>query len=176
MRIIGIIIAVLFVCFLALYFFAGMFDAVSLEISEVGPYAIVYKEHTGPYDGLTVTLRDVYGYVTKKRMQWTTKGIEIFYDDPKTVGPRDQRSIAGCVTDTLLTNVAAPYKSQILPKTPAIVGTVRVRSFLSNVFGTQKFYSVKDNFARENKRALAGPVMQLYDMAARKIYYFAPVK
>jgi len=29
-----------------------MFDKLSLEVAEVGPYPIVYREHKGPYDGV----------------------------------------------------------------------------------------------------------------------------
>jgi AraC family transcriptional regulator len=176
MRIIVSIIIVLFVIFLGTSFYAGMFDKLSLEIAEVGPYPIVYREHKGPYDGVRFTLHDVYRYLKTRRMQWTSKGIGIFYDDQQNVKPQDLRSIAGCVTDTLLTNLDTPYKSQVLPKTGAIVGTFRVRSFLSNFTGTEKFYSVKDLFAKENSLQLAGPVIELYDMGARRIYYIAPVK
>lgn len=176
MRIIGIIIIVLFAFFLGTSFYAGMFDKLSLEIAEVGPYPIVYREHKGPYDGVKFALHDVYQYLKTRRMQWTTKGIGIFYDDPQTVKPQDLRSIAGYVTDTLLTNLAAPYKSQILPKTRAIVGTFRIRSFLSNFTGTEKYYSAKADFAKKNNLVLAGPVIELFDMGARRVFYIAPVK
>ncbi|MGB7567366.1 MAG: GyrI-like domain-containing protein [Chitinivibrionales bacterium] len=176
MRTIGSIIIVLFVIFLGASFYAGMFDKLSLEIAEAGPYPIVYREHKGPYDGVRFALHDVYRYLKTRRMQWTSKGIGIFYDGQQNVKPQDLRSIAGCVTDTLLTNLDAPYKSQVLPKTRAIVGTFRVRSFLSNFTGTEKFYSVKDLFAKKNGLQLAGPVIELYDMGARRIYYIAPVQ
>jgi hypothetical protein len=176
MRIIGIIIIILFAFFLGVSFYAGMFDKLSLEVAEVGPYPIVFREHKGSYDGVKFALHDVYRYLKTRRMQWTTRGIAVFYDNPQTVKTQDFRSIAGCVTDTLLTNLATPYKSQILPKTRAVVGTFLIRSFLSNYTGTQKYYSTKDNFARENKLALAGPVIELYDMGARRILYIAPVK
>jgi len=109
-------------------------------------------------------------------MQWTTKGIAVFYDNPQTVKAQDLHSIAGCITDTVLTNLDTPYKSQILPKTRAIVGTFHIRSFLSNYTGTQKYYSAKESFARENKVVLAGPVIELFDMAARRVFYIAPIK
>jgi AraC family transcriptional regulator len=176
MRTIGIIIIVLFIFFLGASFYAGMFDKLSLEVAEVGPYPIVYREHKGPYDGVKFALHDVYRYLKTKRMQWTTKGIAVFCDDPQTVKTQDLRSLAGCVTDTLLTNLDPPYKSQILPKTHAVAGTFRVRSFLSNYTGTRKYYSAKDDFARENKLVLAGPVIELFDMGSRKVFYFAPVK
>jgi hypothetical protein len=176
MRIIGIIIIVLFAFFLGASFYAGMFDRLSLEVAEVGPYPIVYRENKGPYDGVKFALHDVYQYLKTKRMQWTTKGIGVFYDDPRTVKPRDLRSIAGCVTDTLLTNLATPYKSQVLPKTRAIVGTFRIRSFLSNATGTEKYYSSKDTFAKKNNVQLTGPVIELFDMGARRVFYIAPVK
>jgi hypothetical protein len=176
MRIIGIIIIVLFAFFLGASFYAGMFDRLSLEVAEVGPYPIVYRENKGPYDGVKFALHDVYHYLKTKRMQWTTRGIGIFYDDPRMVKPQDLQSIAGCVTDTMLTNLAAPYKSQVLPKTRAIVGTFRIRSFLSNFTGTEKYYSAKDKFAKKNDCVLAGPVIELFDMGARRVFYIAPVK
>jgi hypothetical protein len=176
MRTIVIIIIVLFVLFLGTSFYAGMFDKLSLEIAQVGPYPIVYREYKGPYDEVKFALHDVYRYLKTKRMQWTSRGIGIFYDDPRTVKQQDLRGIAGCVTDTLLTNLDTPYKSQILPKTRAIVGTFHIRSFLSNYTGTQKYYSAKESFARENKVVLAGPVIELFDMGARRVFYIAPVK
>jgi hypothetical protein len=56
------------------------------------------------------------------------------------------------------------------------VGTFHIRSFLSNYTGTQKYYSAKESFARENKVVLAGPVIELFDMGARRVFYIAPVK
>jgi hypothetical protein len=176
MRIIGIIIVILFAFFLGLSFYAGMFDTVSLEIVEVGPYPVVYRDHKGSYDGVKFALHDVYQFLKTKRMQWTTKGLCVFYDNPQSVKSQDLRSIAGCITDTMLTNLQAPYKSQIVPKTRAVVGTFKIRSFLSNFSGTDKFYSKKDNFAKKSNCELAGPVMELFDMSAHKIYYLAPVK
>lgn len=176
MRIVGIIIIVLFVFFLGMSFYAGMFDRLSLKIAEVGPYPVVYREHRGSYHGVKFALHDVYQYLKTRRMQWTTEGIAVFYDNPQTVKLQDVRTIAGCVTDTLLTNLAEPYKSQVLPKTRAIVGTFRVRSFLSNFTGTEKYYSAKDKFAKKNNLVLAGTVIELYDMGARRMYYLAPVK
>jgi hypothetical protein len=176
MRIIVIIITVLFIFFLGVSFYAGMFDKLSLEIAEVGPYPIIYREHKGPYDGVKFALHDVYRHLKTKRMQWTTKGIAVFYDNPQTVKAQDLHSIAGCITDTVLTNLDTPYKSQIMPKTRAIVGTFHIRSFLSNYTGTQKYYSAKESFARENKVVLAGPVIELFDMGARRVFYIAPVK
>lgn len=176
MRIIGIIIVVLFAFFLLASFYAGMFDRLSLEIAEVGPYPIVYREQKGPYTRIQFALRDVYHFLTTKRKQWTARGIGIFYDDPRVVKSEDLQSLAGCVTDTLLTDLPSPYKSQVLPRTRAVVGTFRVRSFFSNLTGTQKYYSAKDGFAKKNNVRLEGPVIELFDRGSGKILYMAPVK
>jgi hypothetical protein len=176
MRILAVVIAISLAAFLGLCSFAGVFDKADVAVSVAGPYNLVYREHIGPYKGVRVALVDVYRFLTEKRSLTPKKGFAIFYDNPRKKKQDELRSIGGYLTDSLLTGVPAPYAVQVFPKTASIAGTFPLRSFMSPMTGPMKFYPKMIALLAQEKRELAGPVMEIYDVPARKIVYIAPLK
>lgn len=176
MRILGLVIGIALIAFFGLSYYAGVFDKVEVTLADVGPYAAIYREHTGPYREVRFVIRDVYAYLTEKRSISPQKGFAIFYDNPRKTKQQDLRSIGGYITDSLLPAVPVPYATKIFPKTQCMVGTFPLRTFMSAMTGPMKFYPEMMKQLTDRKREMAGPVMEIYDAPSRKIMYVAPLK
>jgi AraC family transcriptional regulator len=175
MRIVVVVVAIACAVFLGLCICAGVFDTVTMSAGEMGPYCLVYREHRGPYRGVKYAMFDVYKYLEKRSIVPRT-GFAVFYDNPQKVMPADLKSIAGFITDTILAGVAAPYAAGTFARTRAVTAVFPLRSFMSQMTGPVKVYPKLQRFLQENKLESAGPVMEIYDIAAKKIVYIAPVK
>ncbi len=176
MRIAALAVGAALAAFFAVCLAGGVFDEVVMSAGEEGPFCLVYREHTGPYREVKSVVSDVYRYLKDKRSITSSKGFARFLDNPQKVSPQHLRSIAGCITDSLLPDVQLPYKTDIFPRTRAVTGTFPIRTFLSQFTGPLKFYPRLFRFLSQEKLQADGSMMEIYDKAAKKIVYIAPVK
>jgi hypothetical protein len=159
----------------SLCWFAGMFDACDIQESSEGPFYLVYRKHKGPYDGIKVVLAEVHSYLKYTKHLNADRGFAIFYDAPAQINPDSLHCIGGCLTDSLLSHVEAPYLAKKVDAALAIVGIFPIRSFLSYTTGSFKFSAQLERFSTEHSLKVSGPIMTVYDMPARQIRYIAPV-
>ncbi len=176
MRILGLIVGASALVFLCLCFFAGIFDTVKVRIDSMGPYNLVFREHKGPYKDVRFVLYDVYQYLTKKRSLTPTQGFAVYFDNPHTTKQNELRSQGGYITEKFLDSVSAPYAAEIFIKTECLIGEFPIRSVLSPMTGPMKFYPKMAEFLVKEKREIKGPVMEIYNIPAKKILYIAPLK
>jgi hypothetical protein len=172
----GVVTGVVIALTLGLCWWAGFFDPLPLVERPMGPYNLLFREHRGPYQGIKVVVNDVAVLYRARQGRQPQVGFAIYYDDPSSARPDSLRSIAGCVTDTLLSGLGAPYQTTVFERTSAIVGTLRLRSFLSYMTGVLRFYPKLRAYVADHGARQSGPVMELYDMAKREIVYIAPLE
>jgi hypothetical protein len=178
-RILAIVIAISLLAFFGLSYYAGILDKIDVSLADAGPYNLIYRQHKGPYGGVRAVVYDVSRYLSEKRAIAPRTGFAVFYDNVRRQRMKKQeelRSIAGYVTDSLLADVPAPYAAGVFPKTQSILGVFPFRSFMSPMTGPMKFYPKMAEILIQKKREAAGPVMEIYDVPARKILYIAPLK
>ena len=175
-RIVIAVLGVTCAAFLLVCWAAGVFDAVSMQAGEQGPYSLVFREYKGPYRGVKFALYDVYHYLNDKRSIAPARGFAVFYDNPQKVKPDSLRSIAGYITDSILPGVTPPYKTDVFAKTRAVTGVFPIRTFMSQFTGPIKFYPRLLLYLKQEKLEATGPVMEIYDIGGKKIVYIAPVK
>jgi hypothetical protein len=159
----------------AVAWYAGMFDRLEMTREPRGPFNLVYREYRGSYRGIRVVMNNVYLYVRDSLRLSTDRGFAVFYDNPQVGNPDSLRSISGIIVDSTAA-VGLPYKSGVFDRTDAVVGRFRLRSFFSYTTGGHKFYSTLQRFLAERKIEQTGPVVEIYDMAERIIFYIAPVQ
>jgi hypothetical protein len=176
MRILAAAISLALAASFAVCFFIGAFDEMALSAGECGPYCLVYLDHTGPYREVNSVLPDVGRYITSRGIAVPARAFARFLDNPRKVKPKDLRSIAGYITDSLLPDVKPPCKTAVFPATRAVKGVFPVRSFLSKNIGPLKFYPRLLRYCENEKLVMNGPVMEIYDSAGKRIEYIAPVK
>jgi hypothetical protein len=176
MRIVAVVIGVALLALVIMSYFAGLFDSVKVSMDTTGPYALVYRQHKGPYGGIKFAMYDVFAYCRDNRGFSPKRGFAIFYSDPQIVKPDSLLSDGGYITDTLLTNVPEPYKTSIFTQCKSVTATFPLRSFLSPMTGATMFYPAMVEFLKKENKQVRGPVMEMYDIAAKKIVYIAPLK
>jgi hypothetical protein len=175
LKIVGIITLVICIALSAVAYYAGLFDSVSLTREPRGPYALIYREYRGSYSGIRFIMNDVYRYVRDSLQLPTGIGFSVFYDNPEKKASDSLRSISGIISDSLVPS-KAPYKSGVFERTDAVVGRFKLRSFFSYTTGGYKFYSELHQYLQGKKIEQTGPVMEMYDMTERAIFFIAPVQ
>ena len=157
------------------FFWAGMFDTCSMTREPRGPFKLIYREYEGSYDGIRFVMNNVFHYVRDTLELAAVNGFAVFYDNPQTDQPDTLRSIAGIIVDSLVP-VNTPYKTGQFERTDAVVGQFKIRSFFSYTTGGYKFYEQLQRFIKEKNIEQTGPVMEMYDMVQRSIFFIAPVQ
>lgn len=174
-RVFAVVLAVVCAISAVICWWAGFFDPLTIAPATAGPWHLLYRTHTGPYEGVRLAIRDVALYVEHTTGRKPTRGFSVYLDDPAEVPREHRRSIGGCLTDTLHTAPPSPYRSVTQDSLPAAVGTFRLRSFFSYMTGVFKFYPALDQYLREHGDTLTGPVIEVYDLERRRIDYVAPI-
>jgi len=170
--IIGLCVVLALSC---VFFWAGMFDKCSITREPRGPYRLIYREYEGSYQGIRFVMNNVFRYVRDTLQLPATSGFAVFYDNPQTDKPDTLRSISGIIVDSLVP-VSPPYKTGKFERTDAVVGQFKIRSFFSYTTGGYKFYAELQQFLKEKNIEQTGPVMEIYDMIQRSIFFIAPVQ
>jgi len=178
-KIILIILAVLAVLFLVIYAYYGGFTKVSFRIENQGGEIIVYENVTGDYSQTTKVSDRIYYTLLNDEKIETTKGIGIYYDNPKTVAKENLRSEIGCIVENAdsatLTILPEKYQVKTLPQSEFIVTEFPFKGKLSILFGIIKVYPALNKFCEEKGYA-ESPITEIYDVPNKKIIYRKPIK
>jgi hypothetical protein len=176
MRLVGGVLFLLLAAFFIACCYVGVFDEVVMTSGERGPFFLVYREHIGPYREVKFVKAEVARYLAGRHETVPARGFARFLDNPQKVQPENLRSTVGYITDSLLSGVTTPYKTDIFPQTRCVSGIFPIRSRLSQFIGALKFYPRLFRYCRREKLKMAGPVLEIYDSSEKRIEYIAPIK
>jgi AraC family transcriptional regulator len=161
--------------FLGVYIYVGGYKPVTTEITDKGPFRLVYKAHLGAYHKIGVVLEEVE--------KWAKANGEIckltfgeYLDNPKIVDEDRLQSHGGCLVDKSWTSgLPEGFQYREIPK----------REYLAAVFegapsiGPMKVYPRADSIMREQGYKPDGAVIETYEILSPKTvetrYYF-PIK
>ncbi|MBN1114835.1 MAG: GyrI-like domain-containing protein [Oligoflexia bacterium] len=168
----GIIVVVL-----GVLAYSGLFSSVEYVAMDMGPYTIAYQEFTGDYSRTGPVFEKVYKDLEAMGIK-TTKGMGIYYDDPKTT-PRDQcRSDIGVIVDEptmdVVKAIRESYEIKIVPEGKYLVAEFPYRTKLSILIGVFKAYPELENEIRQNGY-VQKECMELYDSVNNKILYMMKI-
>ncbi len=146
-----------------------------MEIKEqmMGPYTIGYTEFVGDYSLVGPSMDKVYGTLSGAGILSAT-GIGIYYDDPAVVSGENLRSDVGAVVvGDEITRVpqSEGIKIKNIGGKLSMVAEFPIKSAVSYMAGVMKVYPVLQKYMTEKGYSNEVPVMELYDMVAKKIYY-----
>lgn len=174
MKIALIIITVLVVVIIVVCVRYGGFSRVVVKVGTGGGETIVYENMTGDYSRSPEVSDRIYNALLNEEKIETTKGVGIYYDNPRNVANDKLRSEIGCVIDgadsSTLARLAGKYSMKTLPHGEYVVAEFPFRGKLSVVFGIMKVYPALDKFCRERGYA-DGPITEIYDVPNKKITY-----
>ena len=179
MKIAIIIIAVFVVLIISIYAYFGGFSKVSFKIENQGGETIVYENLSGDYSQSPKVSDKVYYFLLNDEKIETTKGVGIYYDNPKKVEKNKLRSEIGCIIDNAdsvtLAKLAEKYQVKTLPEGDYVVTEFPFKGKLSVLFGIMKVYPALEKFNKENV-FLESPITEIYDVPNKKIVYRMEVK
>ena len=174
MKIVLIILAVLVVSLIAVYAYYGGFKKISFSIEKQGGEFIVYENLVGDYSqSPKVSDRVYYALLNDEKIE-TTKGIGIYYDNPKNVAKDKLRSEIGCIVEnadsTTMARLSEKYLVKTLPQSEFVVAEFPFKGKLSALFGIMTVYPALDKFCEEQGYA-ESPITEIYDVPNKKIIY-----
>ena len=150
----------------------GLFTPVHMEPRSVDAMDILFRKHQGDYRKTGPIMDAVYTQL-KEQGVVTTKGIGIFYDNPKEVQMESLRSLAGCVLPKGAQVMGAPqdglFKASF-PQTETLVFSFPYKGKLSVIIGLLKAHPKIDTWF-ESHPEMIGPVMEIYDVPNKEIFY-----
>jgi len=170
------VIVVLVVVYLAYY---GLFAGVDIKEVKKGPYVFVYGKHIGPYKDSGKVADRIYKSLLNDNKIETFKGIGIYYDKPGTVDESKLRSVSGCIIEegslSKIDSLKGKYKIGKLPESTYITVEFPFKGLMSIMIGIFKVYPKLEVYFSE-KGYDPVPMIEIYDVPAKKIYYLAGIK
>ena len=169
----AILTGVLIVLALINRWYLGGFQKVEVTEQMMGPYTIAYTEFVGNYSLVGPSMDKVYETLSGAGILSAT-GVGIYYDDPAVVEQEKLRSDVGAmVVGSDITKI--PQNDDIKIKNIAgkqsIVAEFPIKNSISYMAGVIKVYPALKRYMVEKDYSNQVPVMELYDMVAKKIYY-----
>lgn len=151
----------------------GLFATVTLSEQRLPSFSFVYEKQTGNYRQSSRAMNQIYRDLEKEGIT-TTKGIGLYYDNPKKVIVDNLRSLVGCILQESDAGQRAALKAKYLVATLPDA-TLPVISFpykgkLSVVLGTLKVYPKLDAWFQQHPDH-KGPIMEIYDLNGGTIRY-----
>ncbi len=174
MKITLIIILVIIAAIIIFGAYAGMFAKVEISQNTEGGEWLVYEDMTGPYKNSPKIMDKIYKELLEDEKIDTYKGFGIYYDDPKQVKEAKLRSRLGCIIESKdedkIEMLKKKYQLMQFPNKKYIVSSFPYRTKASVIFSLLKVYPALNKYAEKNNLT-GGPVMEIYDIPNKKIYY-----
>ena len=158
---------------------SGFFSNSEIHEKTMGPFVLVYEEHTGPYKGTARIMDRIYERLKEEDNIETFKGFGIYYDNPKETPEEQLRSIAGCIIEPADTSriktLQGKYTIMNIPEKLYVTSEMPFRSQLSVFAGIVKVYPALGKYMKDKGYARV-PAMEIYDSNKTIIYLFEVVK
>ncbi len=175
MKIILLVILILAVVFIVIYSYYGGFKKINIQITEQGGETLIYDEIKGDYRQSGKVMDDIYFSLLKKDKTETFKGFGIYYDNPQKTEKSKLRSEAGCILEDedigKYSKLSENYKIKKFPKKKYITTEFPYKGKMSVFFSIMKVYPALKKYAVENGYNENSPVMEIYDVPKKKIFY-----
>ena len=174
MKIFLIIIVAIVILLACLYAYYGGLKKVEIKIQNQGGETIIYESVIGDYNQTPKYTDKVYYDLLNNEGIETTKGIGIFYDNPKNVDKNKLRSDVGCVLDdadnTVIAKISGKYQIKTLPEGNYIYAEFPMKGSVSFIIGIMKVYPTLNAYC-EKHGYKDSPITEIYDVPNKKIIY-----
>lgn len=156
----------------------GAFTKVEIKEQTIENTYFVYGVYIGEYSKVKEPMDKLYNKLLNEEKLQTTKGLGIYYDNPKNVESSKLRTVYGCVVDTKDVNRLEALKTKgyhvgLLRKSKAVVADFPFNGQLSIIIGIFRAYPELDKYQKAN--SIPGkPIIEIYDMPNKKITYIVP--
>ena len=172
-----VLIGVVIILALVNRWYLGGFSKVEVVEQNMGPYTMVYVEFIGNYSLVGPSMDKVYEILSWAGIGSFT-GVGIYYDDPIAVAPENLKSDVGAVIDPQeVKNISQDQeiKTRNISAKQSIVIKFPLKNSVSYMAGVIKVYPALKKYMKAKGYKMEVPVMELYDMTAKKIYYVVEI-
>lgn len=156
----------------------GLLRKIKVQEQVMGPYIMVYEEHTGDYSASAQVMDRVYRRLKSQAQLETSRGFGVYYDDPKQVKKSALRWRAGCLLEPNQVHSAEALKADFLlttfPETECLVAKFPFKGMPSAILGALKVYPAFRAY-RKQKGYTEMPAIEIYE-ENRRIVYLMPIK
>lgn len=139
----------------------------------------MYEEFTGAYKDTGPVFDRVYKALQKEGIN-TTRGLGIYFDDPRKVAEEKLRSHCGSIIEEKdlpkFEKVKAKFKVVTIKKSKSVFVEFPIKTALSYMVGPMKCYPALSKYVKEKGYGMSGNAYELYDMPAKKTFYVFPIK
>jgi len=157
--------------------YLGGFKKLNVEEKMVGPYTMAYTAYVGDYSKVGPSMDKVYEVLSWAGI-FSATGVGIYYDDPAVVSGEDLRSDVGAIvvwSDITKVPQSAEIKIKNIGGKQSMVVEFPIKNSVSYMAGVIKVYPILKKYMQEKGYSNEVPVMELYDMVAKKIYYVVEI-
>ncbi len=178
LKIAGIGIVCIILILLIYLGYYGLFAKVTVTEKSLDSFQMVYQKHIGPYQEIGPVMDAIYYDLLNNYSIKTTKGVGLYYDDPREVPSEQCRSIGGCILEpgdySRIGELKQKYDVREYPSGNAVVAEFPYRGKMAIILGIFKVYPKLGRFIKEKGYASC-PMLEIYDVPAKKIVYAASV-
>jgi len=157
--------------------YLGGFAKLEVQEQNMPSYTIAYTRFVGEYGKVWQSMNKVYEALSGAGI-FSSTGVGIYYDDPATISWSDLRSDVGAViTPQDVRKIAKniTVKTLTIPAGTKMVVVFPFKSSLSYIVGPMKAYPMIAKYMKSKGYVNQVPMTELYDIAAKKIYYIADI-
>ncbi len=176
-KIIILVSGIIFLGIVAFLGYMGIFSTHAAVERTTGPYTFAYEDFTGPYKDTGPVFDRVYKALEKEGIK-TTRGLGIYFDDPREVPAEKLKSQCGSVIEKKdlgrVPGLEKKFKIKKIEKHDSIVVEFPIKNSLSYMIGPMKCYPVLMEYARE-KGVKTGIPFELYEMPENKILFIMEI-
>ena len=177
MKNIIVVLGILISIAAGVFSFYGLFAPVNIQEKEMGPYMFVMKKYVGAYKDVGPLIDEMYKDLKDADIM-TSRGLGIYYDDPKVTPDDKTRCIIGRILEDIdpsrMLELEKKYIIGELPKTNYLVVEFPFKGFPSIIIGIYRVYPKIAKFMK-NHEIPKMPIAEVYDPKAQKIFYILPI-
>jgi DNA gyrase inhibitor GyrI len=145
---------------LAVFWWWGGFNSVSITEAQRGPYRFAYLDHQGDYSKLPETEGRVRRALDEQGIR-RGAAITVLLDDPRKVQRSELRAQTGYLVDPAAA-VNPPLKVGVIPARPVLVAQVHAAALLA----PSKAYQALYEYLKQRQLEIRMPTVEIYDSPA----------
>lgn len=172
----GSIFFLLFTVILLFLAYQGVFNKITIQRKNAGPFKLVYEKHIGDYKQSGVIMDKIYYSLLEQDKITTYKGFGIYYDVPGETPAEQLRSIAGCILEKADWNsenvLKDKYNLKVMAESNFIYCEFPYKGKISVIMGIMKVYPALNKYFQQQNITRV-PIMEVYDIPGKKIKYYA---
>lgn len=180
LKIILITLLALIILLVSFYAYFGGFKKMNVQISIQGGEVFLYENVIGNYGKSGEIMNEMYEELLNNEEIATTKGLGIYYDNPKEVAQDKLRSEVGCIVENVspekMIELGLKYNMKAIPVGNYVYVEFPYKGMMSIMIGIMKAYPVLNKYIKKNNLETGGPMMEIYDMPNKKIIYRQELK